>query len=335
MDLREVTESQKTQYNKVVTHIIQSWEWGEFRKSLGLPVLRFGIYKKGRMVKAFTMTLHKIPFTKYFVGYLPKGPLPDKELSEALSEVGKKYSCAFIKIEPNILKTKDPYRVYPTFLPSPKPLFTKFNFLIDLQKSEDELMKSFHPKTRYNIRVAQKKEVVVKKLSDKKSFETYLKLYFDTTERQRYFGHNRQYHKKVWEVLEKEGLAHLLIAYYDKQPLTAWMLLKFHDTLYYPYGGSSTKHREVMSSNLVAWEAIKLGKELGCKSFDMWGALGPEADSKDPWFGFHRFKQGYGGTLVEYAGSFDLVFNEPLYFLFTTIDRFTKVKVTLLKLLGK
>ena len=67
----------------------------------------------------------------------------------------------------------------------------------------------------------------------------------------------------------------------------------------------------------------------------MWGALGPDADPEDPWFGFHKFKQGYGGHLVEYIGTYDLVFNWPVYMLFTIIDRLTPFKVFLLKLLGK
>lgn len=135
-------------------------------------------------------------------------------------------------------------------------------------------------------------------------------------------------------------MARLLIAYYklpttNYQPLTAWMLLSFKDTLYYPYGGSSKSHPEVMANNLTAWEAIKLGKKLGLKKFDMWGALGPDADPKDPWYGFHKFKMGYGGKLVQYLGSFDLVLNWPAYLVFTTIDLLTPIKIFLLKMLGK
>ena len=74
-----------------------------------------------------------------------------------------------------------------------------------------------------------------------------------------------------------------------------------------------------MANNLTAWEAIKLGKKLDLKKFDMWGALGPNANPKDPWFGFHKFKQGYGGKLVEYTGTYDLIFNWPLYLMFTAI----------------
>ncbi len=359
---------QKAAYNKLVTHVIQSWEWGEFRKSLGIPVLRYSIYQNGKLSKAFQLTLHKIPFTNQYVGYLPKGPFPDKDLTEALKKVGKENNCAFIKIEPDIKQvtgnkqsfsmSKQSLRpnglrlqVADGFISSPKPLFTKYNFLLDLTKSEEELLKSMHPKTRYNIRVAEKHGVKVEERTDDEAFKIYLKLYFDTTKRQGYHGHNENYHREVWKTLKNAGMARLLIAYYQLPArnasasaaggppttyhLTAWMLLNFKGTLYYPYGGSSIAHREVMANNLVAWEAIKLGKKLGLKKFDMWGALGPNADPKDLWFGFHKFKQGYGGQLVEYIGTYDLVFNWPVYWMFTLIDKLTPLKVFLLKLLGK
>ncbi len=334
MDLRQITDpSQKKEYNIVVTHVIQSWEWGEFRKSLGLPLLRYGIYENNKLHVAFQLTLHKIPFTKKYVGYLPKGPIPNKTLAKALEQIGLENNCAFIKVEPDIEASTPLYSIYPSFLPSPKPLFTKYNFVLDLTPSEEELLKNMHPKTRYNIKVAQKKGVLVEERTDSKALDIYLKLYFETTNRQNYHGHNKQYHKQVWNTLSKAGMARFLIATYQKTPLTAWMLLNFNDTLYYPYGGSSDKFRETMSSNLVAWEAIKLGKKLGLKKFDMWGALGPNAPANDPWQGFHRFKKGYGGKLVEYIGTYDLVFDDPLYWGFTIIDKFTSLKVMLLKLI--
>lgn len=335
MDLRLLTEKDKENYNQLVTHVIQSWEWGDFRQSLGLPLLRYGIFKNGKMVSAFQLTLHKIPFLNSFVGYLPKGPLPDKDLAEALTLIAKEQNCSFIKLEPNIVQTDQPYQIFPSFLPSPKPLFTKYNFVIDLSTSEQELLAKMAQKTRYNTRLAQKKGIRVEERVDDEALEIYLRLYFDTTQRQQYHGHNRAYHTKVWNTLKKAGLARFLIAFYEDEALTAWMLLNFKDTLYYPYGGSSNKHRELMHSNLVAWEAIKIGKRLKLKYFDMWGALGPNADPTNPWYGFHRFKQGYGGQLIEYIGTYDLIFNQPVYYLFTAIDKLTPLKVLLLKLLRK
>ncbi len=339
MDLKLIQDSQKIQYNKQVTHVIQSFEWGEFRKTIGTKLLRYGLFEKGRLLKAFSISLHPIPFTNQYVGYLPKGPVPDKQLSEALKKIGRQENLAFIKIEPNItienLNSPSGARIENSFRVSPKPLFTKYNFILDLTKSEDQLLKDMHPKTRYNIRVAKKHGVKVEERTDEEAFNIYLKLYFETTKRQGYHGHNESYHKLVWEVLKKNNMARLLIASYRNKPLTAWMLFNFKDTLYYPYGGSSKENPEVMANNLIAWEAIILGKRLKLKRFDMWGALGPNAPQSDPWYGFHRFKLGYGGSLEEYIGTYDLVFNYPLYLFFTAIDKITPLKVFLLKLIGK
>jgi len=339
MDLRPITEKQKSQFNKLATHVIQSWEWGQFRKSLGIPVLRYGLYQSSTLKTAFQLTLHHVPYTNKYVGYLPKGPFPEKELAEALKKIGQENNCAFIKIEPDVQIDNGQLTIDNSFYKSPKLLFTKYNFILDITKSEEELLKAMHPKTRYNIRVAQKHGVKILESTKDSDFEIYLKLYFETTKRQGYHGHNKEYHRRVWKTLKDAGMARLLIAYYQlpttNYPLTAWMLLNFKDTLYYPYGGSSKIHPEVMANNLIAWEAIKLGKKLGLKKFDMWGALGPNSNPSDPWYGFHKFKMGYGGKLVEYIGTYDLVLNWPIYLLFTLIDKLTFLKIFLLRLLNK
>lgn len=336
MDLRLLDDSYKDQYNQAVTHVIQSWEWGEFRKKLGLPLLRYGIFSEDQLKTAFQLTLHAIPFTSQQVGYLPKGPLPDKNLSKALQKIAQEYHCAFVKLEPNIIKsTTIPFSVDPKFLPSPKPLFTKYNFVLDITPSEEELLKNMHSKTRYNIRLAEKRGVKVEISNTDKAFKVFLKLHFDTTQRQGFHSHNTKYHTLAWETLRDAGMAEVAIAYYQKKPLSAWMLYTFKNTLYYPYGGSSIEHKDVMANNLLAWEVIKYGKSKNLTSFDMWGALGPEPDPKDPWYGFHRFKSGYGAKLVEYLGTYDLVINDPLYWAFTSIDKFSRLKFLLLKIIGK
>ena len=335
MIVRRIKPEDRERYNETVDHVIQSWEWGEFRRKTGVKVIRLGKFDKDKLLQGFQLTIHAVPFTKCAIAYLPKGPVPDKQMLKALEKIGKKENCVFIKLEPNIQKISNfPARFalrskaggqFPisnfSLIPSPKPLFTKHNFLVGLTKSEEELLRDMKAKTRYNIRLAQRKGVEVKEKKDKKSFEIYIRLYFETCQRQKYFGHNRKYHRLMWETLKPAGMVRLLIASYKKEPLVAWMLLKFKDTLYYPYGGSSLKHKNFMASNLICWEAMKLGKKLGCQTFDMWGALGPDSDKSHPWYGWNRFKAGYGGKLVEYVGSYDLVLKPTMYKLFNLADQ--------------
>lgn len=344
MGVKVIQEEQKEKYNALVDHIMQSWEWGELRRKLGTSPLRYGVYKDDNLIQSFQLILHKLPLTNYYVGYMPKGPFPTQEQAQALKEIGKQHRCIAIKVEPNVTLEEvasSNLKVASNFKKSPHSLFTEHNFLIDLTQSEEDLLKDMHQKFRYNIKIAQKHGVWVEERTDDEALEIYLKLYFSTTERQHYHGHNEAYHRKVWQDLKKAGIARLLIAFYKPEgekeaiPLTAWMLFKFKDTLYYPYGGSSNQYRNVMSSNLVAWEAMRLGKKLGCKTLDLWGALSPDAPQNHPWQGFTQFKAKMGAKRVRYLPTFDLVLNPWLYYPFTLIDTFMPLKLFLLKLVGR
>lgn len=307
--------------NKKASHPLQTAEWSEFRKKTGVKVITS---------EDFLLTIHKIPHTNYNIGYLPKGNLPDKKLIEELKRIGKENKCIFIQLEPNVsasIVNNQSSIINLGLRPAIHPLFTKYTFQLDLTKSEEELLKNMHSKTRYNIKIAQKHAVEIIEDNSEKAFGEYLKLTEETTKRQKFFAHTQKYHQLMWETLGNKKLmknkltAHLLLVKYKKEVLVAWILFVFKDTLYYPYGASSDKHRETMASNLMMWEAIKFGKEMGLKKFDMWGALGPEPNPKDPWYGFHRFKQGYGAELVEFVGSYDLVINPIIYKIYKVADK--------------
>lgn len=340
MKLSQVTTDSQKLYDSLVTHVVQSFEWGEFRQKIGLNLKRYIIELENGDLQAFQLTFHRVPFINKYFGYLPKGPPPSSELAEALKKIGQEQNCIAIKTEPNVLSSDAQSKIDRSFKISPKSLFTKHNFVLDLTQTEDEILQALHPKTRYNIKVAEKHGVWVEERTDSEGFEIYLKLYFDTTKRQSYHGHTPTYHQLAWETLSKSKMARVLIAFYKPDPksqpipLSVWMLFNFKDTLYYPYGGSSTEYRSVQAPTLLAWEAIKLGKKLKLKTFDLWGALGPEADPNHPWQGFHRFKAGLGAKLVEYLGTYDIIFNPFLYSLFNLIERFESLKFFLLKILG-
>jgi len=306
-------------------HPLQAKEWGDFREKTGVKVIR---------IDNLQLTIHLIPHTRYAIGYLPRGSLPTKQMLIELQRIGRDEKCVFIQLEPNIenIENLKPKLHNLGLIPAAHPLLTKYTFVLDLTQSEEELLKNMHPKTRYNIRVAEKKGVKVTEDNSAKAFAEYLKLTKATTQRQAFYAHSENYHRLMWETLRSQTseklTAHLLKATYGNEVLVTWILFVLGDTLYYPYGASSNNHREVMASNLIMWEAIKFGKKLGLKKFDMWGALGPNPDIKDPWYGFHRFKQGYGGKLIEFVGSYDLVINQKMYFVYKLMD---KIRWTILR----
>jgi len=304
--MNELTQSIQ---NKMAQHPMQSWEWGEARKKMGVRVEKI---IEGDSI--FQFTIHPIPYTSFSVGYLPRSIKPTESVLTQLYEFGKKNKLVLIKLEPYI-QNDESYKLQVAsckLIPSPHPLFPEWTQTLDLQKTEDELFKNLKPKTRYNIRLAEKKGVIIKEISTDEGYSIFEKLYFETCKRQNYRGHTPTYHQQMWSSL-KDSEAHILVAFLGEVPLAAYELLYFNNRIYYLYGGSSLLHKNVMAPNLLMWEAIKLGKKLGAKEFDMWGSLPPNYSESHPWAGFTRFKQGYGSEFTHLSPSYDLVINPLLY----------------------
>lgn len=330
MITRILYDKEKELYDSVVTHPVQTWIWGEFQKQEGHKVYRLGTFDGEKIVSAFTLSFHAIPRLPYTIGTVLRGPNITAETLDAVKKIALEENAVFVKFEPEIIhkiycdknqvELKNPLPKFDSFVLSPKVAFYPHTIYVDLNLSEDELMASFHSKTRYNIKVAQKYGVEVKEMTTNEGFEIYLKLLFDTTRRQGFYLHSPTYHRQLWGLV-KNNIARILVAFYQNQPLAAFMLFVVKDRLFYPYGASAYEHKEVMAPNLLMWEAVRLGKKLGLKTFDLWGCLGPQAKESEIGYGFHRFKQGYGTELVEFIGTWDFVINFPLYNLYNLIDK--------------
>jgi len=289
-----------TNLDKIATHPLQTSAWAEFRRQWGNEVLetKYGI-----------ITTHKLPLISYKIGVFEKGPTPTKEMLQELKIIGREKKLIFIKLEPNVPKSPKLMELmqFAGAIPG-KTVFTPTTFWIDLTPSEENLMKSFSSKTRYNIRLAEKKGVKVIEDNSEKAFDRYLELTRETINRQGFFAHTEKYHRLMWEILRKAGIAHLMAATYQGEIITTWVLFVWKNFLYYPYGASTEKHKEVMANNLMMWEAIKFGKKLELTTFDLWG--------REEGKGFTKFKEGYNPKVIEFLGTWDLIINKPLYMIY-------------------
>lgn len=315
-------------FNKSSIHPLQSWEWGEFRKEWGNKVLRFQV-KSGKVVDSLQLVITKIPKTNLGIGTVLRGPMPTKEAVDELVKIAKEQNLVFVKIEPNYVIKKggiscaDEKKVVSLLKRSGaipgRTLFIPTTFWVDLSQDEQKLLASFHPKTRYNIRYAQRQGVEVVEDNSDKAFEKYIDLMRETVERQCFYAHSEKYHRLMWKYLytqpvtrNAKPIAHLLTAKYKGEIITTWILFVWKDFLYYPYGASTDKHKNVMANNLMMWEAIRFGKKLGLKTFDLWG--------REPGKGFTKFKEGYNPQIVEFLGTWDLVINKPIYYVYRLME---------------
>lgn len=273
------------------SHPLQTVAWADFRRAWGNEILE---------TKYGTLTLHKIPFVNNKIGMFIKGPAPTAAMLKDLKIIAQKNNLVFIKLEPNAIKDTKLIKLLRDFGAVPgKTLFTPTTFRIDLNNSDDELLKSFHQKTRYNIRYAEKKGVRVAEDNSDRAFDAYIKLMRETVERQGFYAHSEKYHRLMWKHLKSAGIAHLLLAKSGNKTLTAWILFKWKDYLYYPYGASSSEDQNLQPNSLMMWEAIRFGKKHNLKYFDLWG--------REEGKGFTKFKEGFNPEVVEFLGTWDLI----------------------------
>ena len=308
---------------------MQSPEWEKFKSSYGTETVRVG---------GLLYTKHRIPLTNYYYGYSAKMD-PFSLNFEAIRKSLEENNCINLNFDvPNVLADSEDAdearKVYADAdcVLSPKTTFTTYNLLLDLTLSEEDLLKNMHNKQRYNIRYAEKKGVVVKEEKGSEAFDIFCDLAVKTADRQGFYMHPEEYYKKLWEILGPAGIAHILVGYYKDEPLAAWMFFVYDGVLYYPYGGSSAKYRNLQASALVGWRGILLGKSLGCEILDLWGACEDPDDKTDPEWGFTNFKKKFGAEHVKYIPSYDLVLNPVMY---ETFNFANKARWAFLKLKKK
>ncbi|MCC6498966.1 MAG: peptidoglycan bridge formation glycyltransferase FemA/FemB family protein [Anaerolineales bacterium] len=201
--------------------------------------------------------------------------------------------------------------------------------VIDINPSEDEILMRMKQKTRYNIRLAEKKGVSVR-VGTLEDLGMLYKMYAETSVRDGFVIRDEDYYKTVWQLFMSNvqspvsspqfsnspilELPHAepLIAEVNTDPVAAIFVFYFAGRAYYVYGMSREAHREKMPTYLLQWEAIKRAKARGCAVYDLWGA--PEVfDESDSVWGVYRFKEGLGGEVVRTLGAWDYA-PSPLWY---------------------
>ncbi len=197
---------------------------------------------------------------------------------------------------------------------SPQQIQFANSVWINTEPSLDELLAAMKQRTRYKVRLAEKKGVAVRR-GGPADFEAIADLYAETSSRDGFLIREKGYYLDVWTRFYAAGMLTPLIAEVEGQMVAAVMIFVTGDTARYVYGMSGPDHREKMPNYLLQWEAIKLAKEKGCSTYDLWGAPDEFVESDRMW-GVYQFKRGLGGSVVITPGAWDLPLNKAGYNLF-------------------
>jgi len=299
-------------------HILQCGEWGELKS-------RFG-WKPVRIVNAATgaqVLFRRLP-AGLTLGYIARGPVGGsiESLLPELDEICRLEKAIFLKVEPDrwFASTESgDVHADPRWVPS-RPIQPQRTVMVSLLGSEDDILSRMKQKTRYNIRLAAKKDVFVTSDDDLAAFHAMLKV---TGERDHFGVHSLEYYQAAYDLLHSSGNCELLTARFQGKALASLMVFARGDTAWYMYGASTDEERNRMPTYLLQWEAMRWARSQGCKQYDLWGI--PDLDEADleenftqkeshqGLWGVYRFKRGFGGDVLRSSGAFDIVYRPLLY----------------------
>ena len=311
---------------------MQMWEWCNFRNEL-MP----GLYNRLGVVDAqgdFHLTANYAIFKFKFFGkviYIPQGPIWDSkealgEFKKGIEKLGKENNCFLVICEPRVRKDDEEFEqlIKYNFKYTDKAVQPRVTVFLDLTKGEEELLKSFSKTTRYNIRYATRKGVTVTKYNSPKDIDRIIHFYelLQMTKKRRYFYvQPLNYFEKLWNEFSRNGHATLYEVTYKGDLLGSLIVLNNKIWAGSIFSGSSRKFTKLKANYLSRWESIRDAKAKGCKIYDFFGAT-KSREENHPFYHTTQFKLGFGRSVTEFAGTFEIILNQIKYNMWYALERF-------------
>ncbi|MCC7356470.1 MAG: peptidoglycan bridge formation glycyltransferase FemA/FemB family protein [Candidatus Doudnabacteria bacterium] len=334
MQLYKCTEQDERDYNEFVSKqtsgsFLQAWQWGELQREYSnKDIRRFVVKNEDDIILAAQVISMPLFGTANYL-YLPYGPVKKDDVGEEvlnffIDEIKTLFPRSlFIRIEPKFKLTQPQGKKSINIQPAR-------TLIIDLKPTAEEILQTMHPKTRYNIKVAQRHNVEIQKetagVGDHKEFYSRaINLILETAKRQGYHTHPFTYYDTIVNFFKPhqdtaEVTVSVYSAMYAGSIVATGMMVDFGSTRTYLFGGSSNEHRNTMAPYLLHYTAMLDAKRRGLSGYDFDGletSVGKEA-------GFARFKQGFGGYVIEYAGAYDIINNHSAYLMYRVLRKINR-----------
>lgn len=315
--------------NNKRAHFLQSPEWAKVKTEWEheYAIVRD---EKEQIKGVMSILLRKVPIFHRYIMYAPRGFVCDEHdkdillgLTEEAKKIAKKYKAFIFRLDPDISKDDEEfqkiikelgYKTKNNIKSINQVIQPKYVFRLNVKdRTEEELLASFHSKTRYNIRLATKKGVTIRE-GNRENLKSFHDIMKTTGSRDEFFIRPLSYFEKIYDSMGAEHIK-LIIAEYEGKPISAVLPIKYGNKVWYLYGGSSNEHRNLMPNYLLQWEMIKMAIARNDDVYDFRGVSGV-VDETHPQYGLYRFKQGFGATFTEFIGEVYLPFKPLIYKLY-------------------
>lgn len=336
--MRFVTEETKKEYTEFLENhercnFQQSLEWGNVKTNWIKEVV-LAEDENNNIIGSICVWIRKMPIFGNMM-YASRGPVCDihsyevlEQLTEGVKQLGKKYNAFVFRMEPDIKKDdkefreiveKLGYKVKDDAKDFKDEIQPRFVFRLDIKdKTEDEILQNCHSKTRYNIRLATRKGVVVKE-GNREDLKEFHKIMIETGSRDGFIIRSLEYFEKMYDELAPNHMK-LLMAYYEDKPISGIIPIMYGNKTWYLYGASSNSYRNLMPNYLLQWEMIKQAIQNENDVYDFRGVSGV-VDESHPQYGLYRFKKGFGAEFTEFIGEVYLPFKPLTYKLYKFAEK--------------
>lgn len=307
----------------------QSWDWGELQKKLGNTIFRLGLYSNRTLVGVCHAVAIKAKRGRYL--HLRHGPiLTDFEdhfddMLEVIRERTKDLKLDFVRMSPLLDTTifdkqflkKRGFRNAPVH-----NMDAENTWVLDLYKTEEELLTGMRKTTRYLVKKAQGMPIDITVTVSEKDFDEFFRLYTATSQRHSFVPHRGL--REELEIFAKDHNAKLFLARYEGKLIAGALVIFYGNQAVYHHAASDSTYRDVPAAYLLQWEAIKEAKKQGKVLYNFWGVVPPEKP-KHPWQGLTLFKTGFGGRRINFIHAQDLPLT-PRYWKTYIIETLWRIK---------
>ena len=346
--MRLLEEKDKQEYKSFLEshdrcNFQQSLEWGNVKTSWKKEVI-LSEDKDGKIRGSLCVWIRKIPIFGNIM-YSARGPVCNlydeeviKDLREGADLLAKKYNAFVLRVEPDILKTDEEFRKIITkngfkikddskdFKDEIQP---RFVFRLNLKgKTEEQIFAELHQKTRYNVRLATKKGVVIKE-GTREDLKDFHKIMIETGERDNFIIRSLEYFEKMYDEMAPNHMK-LLMAYHEDKPISGIIPIMYGNKVWYLYGASSNSHRNLMPNYLLQWTMIQDAIKRGADMYDFRGVSGV-VDETHPQYGLYRFKKGFNADFTEFIGEIYVPYKPLVYKMYKFSEKAFRTLRTLKK----
>ena len=320
------TVENQSEWDKFVTahqdaNFLQSWDFYEFYLSRGFDIMRRGIYDENdQLVGVYAGEVEPAKRGRHLA--VAGGPIFDwsnpevkKLIFDDMELQAKKLKCTFVRVRPQLQNTPENAKTFQQlgFRKAPMYLSVEFAGVLNLENSEEEILKNMRQRLRRALRKAEKNQITIEKTSDPKAIHDFYQIELQTAKRHDFYAFSEDFLTKQFAAFAKNDEAVLYIAKLNGEILAENFMIFYGNEASYHYGVSSELGTKYSGAPLLHMEAMRDARKRGIKRYNFWGIV-DENDTKHRFYGVSVFKRGFGVEELKYLEARDLVLDKISYY---------------------